>query len=148
MSRVLPNAMVVRAFNNLGLPRERLPDDLDRIVNQGLQKLYGFQHENGAWGWWYDDDSSLYQTAYVLYGLVMTKQAGYEADEGVLTRGIAATKTLLAQAIDPRTRAFALYVLSVAGHGDLAAAQELLADVDQLDYFAQAALALALFQDG
>jgi uncharacterized protein YfaS (alpha-2-macroglobulin family) len=148
MSRVLPNAMVVQAFNNLGLPQERLPDDLDEIMNQGLQKLYGFQHENGAWGWWYDDDSSLYQTAYVIYGLLMTGQAGYAVDEGVLTRGITATKSLLAQADDPRTRAYALYVLSTAGHGDLAAAQSLLAEADQLDYFAQAALALALSQDG
>lgn len=148
MSRVLPNAMVVRAFRNLGLPEDRLPEDLDEIVNKGLQMLYGFQHENGSWGWWYDDDASLYQTAYVMYGLVMTEQAGYAVDAGALARGITATKTLLAEATDPRTRAYALYVLSVAGEGDLAAAQALLDKKDQLDYFSQAALALALFYEG
>jgi hypothetical protein len=148
MGRVLPNAMVLRAFRNLGLPEDRLPPDLDEIVNQGLQQLYGFQHGDGAWGWWYDDDNNLYQTAYVIYGLVMTEQVGYAVDEGVLARGVAATEALLAEATDPRTRAFALYVLSTAGHGDLAAAQALLGEKDQLDYFAQAALALALAQEG
>jgi hypothetical protein len=148
MSRVLPNAMVVRAFRNLGLPEDRLPKDIEEIINQGLQKLYGFQHEDGSWGWWYDDDSSLYQTAYVIYGLAMTEQAGYLVDEEVLARGTSAARALLAQATDPRTRAYALYVLSVAGQGDLAAAQDLLGDKDQLDAFSQAALALALFQEG
>jgi hypothetical protein len=148
MSRVLPNAMVVRAFRNLGLPEERLPEDLDDVINQGLQKLYGFQHADGGWGWWYDDDANLYQTAYVLYGLVMTGQAGYEVDAGVLARGVAATQALLASATDPRTRAYALFVLSTAGEGDLAAAQALLGQKAQLDYFAQAALALALFYEG
>ncbi len=148
MGRVLPNAMVIQTFNALGLPRDRLPDDLDEIINAGLQRLYGFQHDDGSWGWWYDDDNDLYQTAYVLFGLVMTERAGYAVDESVIARGITAAQQLLAAAEDPRTRAYALYVLAVAGHGDLAAAQELLAQKDQLDYFAQAALALALFYDG
>lgn len=138
--------MVVRAFRNLGLPEDRLPEELEEIMSQGLQRIYAYQQQDGSWGWWYDDDSSLYQTTYVIYGLVMTKQAGYQVDEGVLERGIAATERLLAQATEPRTRAYALYVLSVAGQGDLAAAQELLSNKEQLDYFAQAALALALFE--
>ncbi|MBN1886871.1 MAG: DUF11 domain-containing protein [Thermoflexales bacterium] len=148
MGRVLPNAMVVQAFDKLGLPKDRLPEDLDEIMAAGLQKIYGMQNEDGGWGWWYDDDESLYQTAYVMYGLVMMEKAGYQVDAGVMDRGMAALQRLLVEASEPRTRAYALYVLAVAGQGDLAAAQALLADRDQLDYFAQAALALALFYDG
>jgi uncharacterized repeat protein (TIGR01451 family) len=148
MGRVLPNAMVVQAFHELGLPLDRLPEDLDEIMEAGLQKIYGMQNEDGGWGWWYDDDESLYQTAYVMYGLVMMEKAGYQVDAGVMDRGMAALQRLLAEASEPRTRAYALYVLAVAGQGDLAAAQALLANQDGLDYFAQAALALALFYDG
>ena len=57
------------------------------MVELGLQKIYGFQHNDGGWGWWYDDSSNEYQTAYVLFGLAATRDAGYEVDAGVIERG-------------------------------------------------------------
>ncbi len=144
MSRVLPNAMVARAFRELGVRNERLESDLPRMVDIGRQMLYGYQHEDGGWGWWYDDPSHDYQTAYILYGLAMTKQAGFEVDEGVLERGARYLEQHLA-GMDPRTRAYALYALSAAGFGDLRAAQELATKQGAaLDPFSRAALALVL----
>jgi hypothetical protein len=55
VSRVLPNAMVGRAFGALGGENQTILADLPAMVELGLQKIYGFQHNDGGWGWWYDD---------------------------------------------------------------------------------------------
>ncbi|MFQ5595548.1 MAG: alpha-2-macroglobulin, partial [Anaerolineae bacterium] len=68
MSRVLPSAVAARAYQELGIPNPKA-DELPDIIEQGLQKLYGFQHDDGSWGWWYDDEGGVYMTAYVLFGL-------------------------------------------------------------------------------
>ena len=152
MSRVLPNAVVGRAFRILGVQNAQLDADLPKMVDVGRQKLYGFQHDDGGWGWWFDDPSHDYQTAYILLGLALTEQAGFEVDAGVIDRGADYLRTNLA-AMDARTRAYALYALAQAGHGELATAQALAAEAATaasaaLDPFSQAALALALKHDG
>jgi hypothetical protein len=60
---VLPNSVVGRAFNELGVEKQTIMADgsaelaevLPAMVELGLQKIYGFQHNDGGWGWWYDD---------------------------------------------------------------------------------------------
>jgi uncharacterized protein YfaS (alpha-2-macroglobulin family) len=131
----------------LGVQNAQLEADLPKMVDVGRQKLYGFQHEDGGWGWWFDDPSHDYQTAYILFGLAMTQQAGFEIDAGVIVRGADYLRGNLPR-MDARTRAYALYALATSGYGDLAAAQELAADAAGLDPFSQAALALALHLDG
>jgi alpha-2-macroglobulin len=145
MSRALPNAVVGRAFLQLGVGNPTLQADLPAKVNAGLQRLYGYQHDDGGWGWWYDDETHDYQTAWVIFGLSVTSEAGYPVDQSVIDRG---ARWLLGHldAMDSRTRAFALYSLAVAGHGNLAATQTLALQASELDTFSQAALALALHQ--
>ena len=142
MSRALPNAVVSRAFGELGL--EPPPGtDLDRLVNESAQRLYGFQHQDGGWGWWYDDDSTPYQTAWVVFGLATMAGAGHEIDPGVIERGAAYLNEHLDEA-DPRTRAAMLYSLAAAGQANGPAALDLAADTEPLDAFSLAGLALAL----
>ena len=145
MSRVLPNAMVAQAFRKLGTHSELLEADLPPMVDLGLQKLYGFQHNDGGWGWWYDDSTDLNQTAYVLFGLAMTEQAGFDVDDGVLDRGAAALRGLLPGA-DPRAQAYGAYVLAMAGQP--LSITLTLSDALGLDLFSQAALAIALDATG
>ncbi|MSP14384.1 MAG: hypothetical protein EXR62_15710 [Chloroflexi bacterium] len=153
MSRMLPSAVAAQAYTRLGIPNPKA-QQIPEIMQQGLQKLYGFQQTNGSWGWWYDDEGDIYLSAYVLYGLTMVRQAGYAVDGGVLQRGFDYLDGRLAHTdsvtggLDPRVRAYVLYVKSAAGHGDLAAERNLLAAQGKLDAFAQAALALSLAQDG
>lgn len=146
MSRLLPAAVAARAYADLGISNpkdEGLPD----IMSQGLQRLYGFQHDNGGWGWFYDDSGGAYLTAYVLFGLTAVQQAGFAVDEGVLQRGFTYLDSTLGGA-DVEATAFALYVKANAGRGDLAQAQALTAQADQLDAAGLAGLALALYLDG
>jgi uncharacterized protein YfaS (alpha-2-macroglobulin family) len=141
MSRVLPNAMVAQTFRKLGIRSELLEADLPPMVDLGLQKLYGFQHDDGGWGWWYDDSTDVNQTAYVLLGLGMTEQAGFDVDDGVMDRGVGALRDLLPGA-DARAQAYGAYVLAMAGRPFSVTLT--LTDSLGLDLFSQAALAIAL----
>ncbi len=150
MSRALPNAVVGRAFHRLGLQTPGRHDDLAPKIAAGLQRLYGFQHRDGGWGWWYDDTTDAYQTAWVLFGLVTTAEAGYEVDPNVIARGAAWLRGHLSD-VPPRTRAYALYSLAVAGAPHTAAAWALRNDaaaMESLDAFGLAALILAFHRAG
>ncbi|MFN8489692.1 MAG: MG2 domain-containing protein [Caldilineaceae bacterium] len=147
MSRVLPSAVAAKAYTDLGIPNPKA-DKLPEIINQGLQKLYGFQHDDGSWGWFYDDDGGVYLTAYVLYGLNAVQTAGFTVDNKVLDRGFAYLNSKLDSIDQPGTKAFALYVKVIAGRGDLAQAQALLPQTAQMETDALAALAFALHLGG
>jgi uncharacterized protein YfaS (alpha-2-macroglobulin family) len=62
--------------------------ELQRMVREGLAKIAGLQHRDGGWGWWPDDHSDAYMSAYVLYGLITARNAGYAVYAGMLTRGL------------------------------------------------------------
>jgi hypothetical protein len=147
MSRTLPNAVVSRAFQKLGVANPTLEADMPAMINAGLQRLYGYQHNDGGWGWWFDDATHDYQTAWVVFGLAMTAEAGYPVDSKVIERGAAWLEGNLSQ-MDIRTRAYALYSLAVVGYGDPGSTLDLAKQVYELDPFSQAALALALHKLG
>lgn len=62
--------------------------ELDRMVRAGLDRIYFLQRNDGGWGWWKEDDSSPYQTAYVLQGLRAARDAAINVDSGVFERGL------------------------------------------------------------
>ena len=147
MSRALPNAVVGRALAELGVENAGLQASLPPLIDAGLQQLYGLQHEDGGWGWWYDDETDSYQTAWVVFGLALTRESGAAVADDVMNLGVGWLRANLTE-MDPRTRAFALYSMALAAQGDLDATQALLPESDQLDPFSQAALALALHKLG
>ena len=81
MSRLLPTAAAAKVYADLGIPNPKA-EELPKMINRGLQTLYSYQHSNGGWGWFYDDQGSSYLTAYVLYGLQTVKEAGFEVSPG------------------------------------------------------------------
>jgi hypothetical protein len=149
MSRALPNAVVGRALNQLGVTNPTLQANLPAQINASIQRLYGYQHNDGGWGWWYDDPSHDYQTAWVIFGLAQVAQAGYEIDPAVIERGAEWLNQELPH-MDSRTQAFALYALAEAGLANEAATLSLAENRAQLDgdEFSLAGLALALHQLG
>ena len=142
MSRALPNAVVGRAFYQLGVSNPELQASLPAQIDASIQKLVGFQHHDGGWGWWYDDNTHDYQTAWVIFGLATIADAGYEIDAAVIERGVAWLNENL-PSMDKRTRAYALYSMAVAGLPNEAATLALFADVEELDTFSRSGLALA-----
>jgi len=148
MSRAMPNAVLGRAAAQLGVGGEGLKDRTKPLIEASIQKLYGYQHYDGGWGWWYDDYSDEYQTAWVLHGLSIIRDAGYFIDPQVLEKGADNLNGNL-YGMDIRTRAYALYSMALAGHGKLDQTTMLMdASLNDLDPFSQAALALTLHQLG
>jgi alpha-2-macroglobulin len=145
LSRVLSNAVVAQVFSRLGIQNARVEVDLQPMARLSLQRLYGFQHADGGWGWWYDDITDVHQTAYVLLGLAISQEAGFEVDGGVLERGARALAGMMPGA-DPEAQAYGAYALAMAGE-PLTLTISITEALD-LEPFYQAALALALDSAG
>ena len=146
MSRAMPNAVLGRASAQLGIGGEDFQTRTKPMIEASIQKLFGLQHSDGGWGWWYDDYSDAYQTAWVLHGLSNIRDAGYFIDPQVLQNGSDYLGNHLKE-MDIRTRAYALYSMAVAGHGNFDRAVDLMeTSLTQLDPFSQAALAMTLYQ--
>jgi len=148
MSRFYPTVVVAGTLKKMGLDLETIgkqrkqmyePDlkhrfgryespvfdseEMNRMVRAGLQRIYSFQQSDGGWGWWRDDESSPYQTAYVLQGLHGALQAGIDVDRGVYSRGMqflqSSTSRELSKPENERqlgafqTQAYIAYILSL-----------------------------------
>lgn len=117
MSRFLPSVLAKRVGGAANLPDE-VAENLDDIVGQGLARLYQFQHEDGGWGFWENDDSSLFISAYVMGGLLEAQAAGYRVRENVLEEGFKYLQDYARRSdVSPDARAMAYYALARGGQG-------------------------------
>jgi len=107
MSRFLPAVVAAGAMKQQGIENKALAEVLPVMVEQGLQRLYGFQHDDGGWGWWKHDKTDEFMTTYVLFGLLTAQQAGYEINSQTLQNGIEAIQ-------DFGLTPFSVYVLRLA----------------------------------
>jgi uncharacterized protein YfaS (alpha-2-macroglobulin family) len=111
--------------------------------------LYARQHVDGGWGWWSTDASNPFLTAYVLFGMIKARQAGFQPSADVVSRGLAYLNDNLIRANETNEtwelnrQAFILYVLAEAGQGNTSATVQLYDARQRLDTYAQAYLALA-----
>ena len=85
MSRFMPAVVAAGAMRRAGIDNpaaERLPD----VLEKGLARLADYQHADGGWGWWQQDATNDFMTAYVLEGLALCRQSGQPVPEGMLRR--------------------------------------------------------------
>ncbi len=148
MSSFLPNIIVSRTVKEFKSASIRNTNDLQKKVEQGRNRLYAFQHNDGGWGWWKDDPSDPFMTAYVIDGLTLAKQAGFEIDEARLARGRERLQSMLdvGNDIDPDTRAFLVHALAESGGIDPGDLEKLFAARGNLQPYGRALLALTLSQ--
>ena len=117
MSSFLPDLMVAQAIDKLHLKSPIDRKALDDMVSAGLERLYSYQHDDGGWGWWPDDPSRVFMTAYVVSGLGQAKNAGYKVDSDRVEKGrkwLTATLTAHPDMI-PDLRAYVVYALATTG---------------------------------
>lgn len=116
MSSFLPNIVVANAMKDLKLQSTINTKDLGKKINAGLDRLYDFQHDDGGWGWWKEDASMVFMTAYVVSGLAQAQSAGYTVDAERINRGREFLKGQLAQheRMKPDLRAYVVYALAIA----------------------------------
>jgi len=121
MSSYLPNIIVAETLSRLKV-NSRVDDaDLRAKMQAGLDRLKDYQHDDGGWGWWKEDDSRVYMTAYVVSGIGMGAQFTPPTSEQrqMLNRGMAYLRTALTQhpRMRPELRAAVVYALAEAGTG-------------------------------
>jgi uncharacterized protein YfaS (alpha-2-macroglobulin family) len=117
MSSFLPDVIVAQAVDKLHLQSPIDRPTLNDMVRAGLDRLYGFQHDDGGWGWWPDDESRVFMTAYVVSGLGQASGAGYKIDEGRMNKGRAWLQATLSAHPEmiPDLRAYVVYALATTG---------------------------------
>ncbi len=146
MSSFLPNIIVSQTLKDFKTASIRTGNDLKTKVERGRNRLYGFQHDDGGWGWWVDDNSDPFMTAYVIDGLTLAEHAGYEIDDARVARGRERLQAMLdaSNKIDVDTRAFMIYALAESGGVDSWRVDKLYAERGQMQPYGRALLALTL----
>jgi uncharacterized protein YfaS (alpha-2-macroglobulin family) len=122
MSSFLPDLIVAQAVDKLHLKSPIDPATLKDMVNAGIARLYSYQHEDGGWGWWPDDPSRVFMTAYVVSGLGQAQADGWDikkdsSQPNHLQNGRAWLALTLSKHPDmvPDLRAYVVYALATTG---------------------------------
>ncbi len=125
MSRFLPTLVVADVLNKLDVPfDDKKRAEIPKMVASGLSRLYGMQHSDGGWGWWVNDETDAFMTAYVVYGMTIAKKSGFNVIDDRYNNGVAKLRSLVESGSSPdnrpmeaTTRAYMIYALSLAGDG-------------------------------
>jgi uncharacterized protein YfaS (alpha-2-macroglobulin family) len=151
MSSFLPNIVVAQTLKDIPTAKIRASNDLNTKVQKGLDRLYAYQHDDGGWGWWKDDKTDPFMTAYVVDGLTMASRAGYQIDTWRRDQGREKLSAMLnagkrddGNPIDDETRAYMIYAFTESGDGDAHFIDELYGKRNNLGPYGRALLALAL----
>lgn len=115
-SSFLPDVILWKSMRELGITMPWLQAELPDMVTTGLFKLYRFQLEDGGWSWYEYGKSDPWMTAYVCYALIQAERAGFSINEGILSSGTNRLSVLMHKPkLDPYYKAYAAYVLALAG---------------------------------
>ena len=150
MSSFLPDLIVAQAVDKLHLKSPIEKATLNDMVSAGIERLNSFQHDDGGWGWWPDDPSRVFMTAYVVSGLGQAKDAGYKIDDERLSKGRAwLTSTLAAHPeMIADLRAYVVYALATTGGAPREALEKTWQSRDKLSDEGLALVGQALHEAG
>ena len=151
MSSFLPNVIVAQALREVKTTSVQAGSDLETKVRQGRDRLYAFQHDDGGWGWWKDDLTDPFMTAYVVYGLTLAKNAGQDIDQTRIDRGRQKLSAILVNGksdygtqLDLEIRALMIFALASSGSVDNSHVEQLFVARGKLQPYGRALLALTL----
>ncbi|GEM_PF-5845052 len=111
MSYMLPDLVAKDVFKK---DISNIPE-IDKMIEKGIARLLGYQHSDGGWGWWKEDETNPFMTAYALYGLTYAKKLGFSVPQEVIDNGINSLLSQMRYASDPAEFSFMLYVALYAG---------------------------------
>jgi uncharacterized protein YfaS (alpha-2-macroglobulin family) len=146
MSSFLPDLIVSQAVDKLHLKSPIDRATLNDMVSAGIERLDSFQHEDGGWGWWPDDPSRVFMTAYVVSGLGQAQVAGYKINTYKLNQGRNWLQSALAAHPEmiPDLRAYVVYALATTGGAPKDALDKAWSSRDKLSDEGLALVGLAL----
>lgn len=116
MSKLLPDIAVKNLLELYNLNLKEF-DELDKMIIKGIRRLYKYQHGDGGWGWWENDESTPIQTAYVVFGLNLLKENGYMVSNSSINRAYRYLMNIVNNrnkfdSLNDTERSFTLYILS------------------------------------
>lgn len=127
MSRFGPAVDVARLLKETGLKRPDLDAKIPLVTKDGYARLARMQHSDGGWGWWENDKSDPFMTAFVLEGVDRASKAGYPARFLSTRKAVGWLESSLKkpanQKAEIRDRYYSAYVLSLYGRGKAVAAE-------------------------
>ncbi|MBL0311612.1 MAG: hypothetical protein IPP78_02630 [Holophagaceae bacterium] len=103
LSSFVPNILVAELVKKGLMPplNGKEFEELDVNIQQGVQRVYGYQMDNGGWGWYGPKDfgasANPHTTGYAVMALAAMKRMGYTVDENRLHQGLSATRLLLSE---------------------------------------------------
>jgi uncharacterized protein YfaS (alpha-2-macroglobulin family) len=123
LSRLIPSVVARRLSKELNVEMSpEMNEKFKEAAAIALPKLTEYQHEDGGWGWWRDDQSDPYMTAHVLEGYHLLRAVGVNIapDRMVNAKNYlaASVNTLTANTwgrFESENQAKAVYVLSLYG---------------------------------
>jgi len=148
MSRFLPDIIVSKTMGELDIYNEKLNEELPDMIDKGFKRLYEYHHSDGGWGWWENDESQPYMTAYVVYGLSLAKAGGYDVDGDILQSGIDWLKENYEKEEDINTKAYMAFAMSVSGEDTKSLLLDLYKKEKKLNNYSKAILTLSLEKAG
>jgi len=144
----LPAMHLLRFFKDMGMEKPGFDAGIEKRMSAGLQKIYQAQNSDGGWGWWGKGETNYYITAYAVYCLYLAKEYGYTVDMDRYKRGVDALKEFLHKTHSSDMEAYILFILSEIGEKDRVIAEELYSNLDRLNSFGYACLALTMQKYG
>ena len=145
MSSFGPNVVVSQAIKSLGVKSNVDEAKLKKQIRGGLERLAVLQHSDGGWGWWENDESSAFMTAYVVAGLKQAEAAKAPASGEMMDRGAGWLKKWRPRSKDPaELQAYVAYALALAGSGDRQRVDALFGERARLSSHALVLVGLAL----
>jgi hypothetical protein len=159
-SSFLPNSVIMwllEQLKRLHLELPGLESGLHMNMEIGVQRLYTLQQLDGGWGWWEQDSSNPFVSAYAMHGLIAARRAGYPVDAEVLARGTAYLRQAVSGSASSSNvaihnsqfslnsaRAYMLFVLAEVGQPDRGRTTALFEARERLSVEGKAYLLLAL----
>ena len=126
MSSYLPDVIVAETLDRLKVGSRVDEADLRAKMQAGLARLADYQHDDGGWGWWKEDESRVSMTAYVVSGVGQGARLLPLAGEqqGMLDRGMGYLRAAVEKhpRMQPELRAAIVYALAEAGDKNVAGA--------------------------
>ncbi len=114
MSRFMPTAITAGTLKRLGAPEDPyFTQQVPKMLQKGLSKLYSLQKNDGGWGWWPNSASDPYMSAYVVYSLKLAAEDSIKIKSKVLNKGTQYLSSALGnKELEATTRAYITFVLS------------------------------------
>ncbi|MCL2760695.1 MAG: hypothetical protein FWD70_03495, partial [Desulfuromonadales bacterium] len=116
---------------------------LPQVIADGLKRLADMQHDDGGWGWWKNDATSITMTSYALYSLGLAKEAGLSVPTDMVDRGLGSlTKQIQNAPLTDIPRAYR--AMAINGKNDEAIEKKIMSAWDKLPLAEQLAFTEAL----